>query len=220
MQDTIKKISSTQTNISFLQPSPELLEYQDLMPIKAEDREALKADIEKSGFIRDAIKVYQDASGEYFIIGGLNRWEIAKELNIDIVPIDVYSGTTGQVKELVIDDNLNRRHLSKASKKELEKAKREQIKINLVLRPEKSNRSIARDLDVDHKTVGKVRANLEEQGEIEKVDKIVTTGGFERSAKNKTPKPKKVEKIPEEKMPKAISKKIVRCPHCQEEFEI
>ena len=75
-------------NPNELQPAPELLNVQDLMPISTEDRENLKADIKKNG-VRDALKVYMDKDFNYYILCGLNRWQIAQELNLATIPIEI-----------------------------------------------------------------------------------------------------------------------------------
>ena len=140
-----------------LEPSPELVEVQALMPIDPADRERLKEDIAKDG-IRDAIKVYKNGS-KYYILGGYNRWRIAQELGISTVPVEIYHIGPEERRDLVIKDNLNRRHLTREQKQRL-------IAYFLKQNPEQSNRAIAEKTGSDDKTVGKVRKQLESGAEI------------------------------------------------------
>jgi ParB-like chromosome segregation protein Spo0J len=149
---------------SALEPSPELIEVQALMPIDPADRERLKEDIAKDG-IRDAIKVYKNGN-KYYILGGYNRWRIAQELGITSVPVEIYHISEKERRDLVIKDNLNRRHLTRDQKQKL-------IEYFLRLEPEKSDRAIAKKTGSDHKTVGSVRRELESTGEIPQLGKRV-----------------------------------------------
>ncbi len=154
------------TNV--LEPSPELIEVQALMPIDPADRERLKEDIAKDG-IRDAIKVYKNGS-KYYILGGYNRWRIAQELGITTVPVEIYYLSEDERRDLVIKDNLNRRHLTREQKQRL-------IEFFLRKDPEQSDRVIAKKTGSDHKTVGSVREKLESGGEIPHVDKRIGKDG-------------------------------------------
>lgn len=154
------------TNV--LEPSPELIEVQALMPIDPADRERLKEDIAKDG-IRDAIKVYKNGS-KYYILGGYNRWRIAQELGIATVPVEIYYLSEDERRDLVIKDNLNRRHLTREQKQRL-------IEFFLRKDPEQSDRVIAKKTGSDHKTVGSVREKLESGGEIPHVDKRIGKDG-------------------------------------------
>jgi len=216
----MKKTTTTQITPQLLTPSPELEELQHLMPMSREDRKALTTDIQKNG-IRDAIKVYQNKDGEFFIIGGKNRWEISLELSLSDVTIDIYEGTTAEIKSLVIDDNLNRRHLTPSQKRTIAGE-------ILKLTPKKSNRQIAKKAGVDHKTVGKEREKLEVSGEIEKVETVTTANGRERTrdVKKKVTPPvskkslddmpiKEAEKRVDEMMKNTTLKQHKKlCPHC------
>jgi hypothetical protein len=190
----MKKTTSMLISPKMLQISDELDELQYLMPIGKEDRKNLEEDIEKNG-VRDPIKVYQNLEGEFFVIGGFNRWEIANNLELDQIPIDIYNGTTDEIKELVINDNLVRRHLTTEQKRKI-------AGFLLSQNPGQSNRAIAEQVKVDPKTIAKVRIEKEEKGEIEPVNATVGRDGVER---------KKVEK----KAPTGIKKTSNSiCPHC------
>ncbi len=127
-----------------IEPSPELLQVQSLMPISQVDRDALKADIQKHG-IKDGLKVYHE-KGRHFILSGLNRWQIAKELGLESVPIDVIDIPKRKRKAYCIDDNLSRRHLTTLQKRTL-------VDYLLNETPLVSSRSIAKKVGVDKNTV-------------------------------------------------------------------
>ena len=154
----MKKTGSTLKNPNALQPSPELISIQPFMPIDPGDRERLKADIQETNEVRDPIKAYESAEGDLFILGGYNRWVIAKELNIK-VPVDTYQGTPKEYRELVIADNLNRRHFTAEQKRQL-------ITMFLKQDPGESNRTIAKKTGATDKTVKAVRTELETGAEI------------------------------------------------------
>ena len=189
-------------NPNQIKPSPELLDIQSVMPISGNDRERLENDIRNNG-VRDAIKVYQTEDGEFLILGGMNRWEIALSEALETIPIDIYFGTPAEYRQLVRDDNLNRRHLT-------DKQKRDLIGFELVKAPEKSNRQIARETKTNHVTVQRVRDKKEESGEIEKQDKTIGGDGISRTTDIKRTEPVKA----------AAPKKIIKCPHCGKDVEI
>jgi ParB-like chromosome segregation protein Spo0J len=164
---------------NLLEPSPELLEVQNLMPMDASDRNRLKEDIEQSGIIRDPIKVYKDGR-KFMILGGFNRWTIAVELGFETVPVEIYRVTEEVRKELVIKDNLNRRHLTSDQKRNL-------IAYFLKEDPSRSNREIAKKTGIDHKTVEPVRRQLEAGGEIPHLKTIKGMDGKEYSKKESIP---------------------------------
>jgi len=163
-----KELVSLQS-VNYLQASPELEELQHLMPISDIDYSNLKKDIEESGEVRDAIKCYQDDEGNFLILGGVNRWKIAKELNIKTVPVQVYKGTKQEYKELVINDNVRRRHMSKEDK---QRVAAELIKIN----PTRSALSISKEVGISDKTVTSIKNDLKGRSEIPNVGTVDTKG--------------------------------------------
>jgi hypothetical protein len=80
--------------------------------------------------------------------------------------------------DYVISVNIQRRHLSAEDKRDL-------IAKVLKAKPEQSNRQIAQQLKVDHKTVATVRAKGEATGEIPQLEK--TTGADGKSRPKKVP---------------------------------
>jgi len=175
MSETFRQDSLT----NLLEPSPELLEVQNLMPMDSSDRNRLKEDIEQSGIIRDPIKVYKEGR-KFMILGGFNRWSIAVELGFETVPVEIYRVTEEVRKELVIKDNLNRRHLTSEQKRNL-------IAYFLKEDPSRSNREIAKKTGIDHKTVEPVRRQLEAGGEIPHLKTVKGMDGKEYSKKESIP---------------------------------
>lgn len=163
-----KELVSLQS-VNYLQASPELEELQHLMPISDIDYSNLKKDIEESGEVRDAIKCYQDDEGNFLILGGVNRWKIAKELNIKTVPVQVYKGSIQEYKELIINDNVRRRHMSKEDK---QRVAAELIKIN----PTRSALSISKEVGISDKTVTSIKNDLKGRSEIPNVGTVDTKG--------------------------------------------
>jgi len=177
----MKKTGNTLKNPSALYPSPELMEIQSFMPIDSADLLRLKNDIKESGEIRDPIKAYYDRkTGTCLILGGYNRCMIAGELGINLIPVDIYEGTSSELRELVLKDNLNRRHLTAEQKRDL-------IKYFLKLDPKKSDRHIAQKTGSHHSTVSKSRKELQTGGEISHVENV--TGSDGKTYKN-IPQPK------------------------------
>jgi ParB-like chromosome segregation protein Spo0J len=165
--------------------SPELLAVQDLMPISAEDREALRESIKRDG-IREPLRGYfeKDESGKrvFFVLSGLNRLEIARELNLATVPVEAVEIDKKNREAFAEDENLARRQLSIKAKKNLA-ARR------LTKSPNLSDRQIAARYGLDNKTVAVVRAELVAREEIPHAEKRTDSKGREQAAnKPKTPK--------------------------------
>ena len=131
-----------------LKLSPELNEVQKYFPINQDDYNRLKKDIEKNG-IRDPLKVYFK-NNECLILGGANRWQIAKEMNILQIPIKIYTLSPDKRKALAIQDNLARRHLTQKQKQNI-------IELLLKENPQASSRSIAKKIKVSPTTVSKIK---------------------------------------------------------------
>jgi hypothetical protein len=122
--------------------------YQLLPPLRDSEYEALKADIAEHGV---QYPIVVDEHGA--VLDGHHRMRICQELGIS-PPIEVRAGLTDDEKhDLALSLNLQRRHLSHLEKREL-------IRAEIELNADRSNRSIARLLAVDHKTVGAVRSEV------------------------------------------------------------
>ena len=157
--------------VSNIDIAPELKEVQFLMPISIQDRENLKQAIEKAGRIRDPLKGYFGKGDKFLILCGKNRLEIAQELNIALVPVEVYMGlSTKMKKDLAISDNKDRRHLNQSQKRTL-------VEYFLKLDPKLSDRKIAKEVNVDHKTVSKARKEAESKRVITPVKTTIGLDG-------------------------------------------
>src|SRR5262249_31945950 len=114
---------------------------------------------------------------DYAIIDGHHRLRACEELGIKGVPTMMRSQLDpAEKRDFALALNLNRRHLSREQKREV---------IAAVLRQttrEWSNREIARAVGVDHKTVGSVRAELVERGEIPHDEKLIDSKGRKQPA--------------------------------------
>jgi 16S rRNA G966 N2-methylase RsmD len=116
---------------------------------------ALKDDIASRGVL---VPVEYDEHGQ--ILDGHHRVRACSELGLKTWPRVVRSGMSDVEKRRHVRSlNLNRRHLTQAQK-------REQIAGALKDAPERTDRQHARDLGVHHTTVGAVRGDMEESGEI------------------------------------------------------
>ena len=87
---------------------------------------------------------------------------------------------TGDPYAFVLSANVHRRHLTGEQKREL-------IGKVLKAQPDSSNRRIARAGEVDHKTVGSVRDELEGRGEIPHVETRQDSKGRQQPARKPAP---------------------------------
>lgn len=155
------------------------MNYQVLPRLSDDDYAALKADIALRGVL---VPVEYDDSGN--VLDGHHRILACGELGITDWPRVVREGMSEEEKRLHARQlNLARRHLDRAQKRDL-------IAAQLKDTPKKSNRQIAEDLKVDHKTVQAVRQASQRRGEIPHVSKIVDKSG--RSQPVKRPDRQKV----------------------------
>ena len=93
------------------------------------------------------------------ILDGRNRWEACKLAHIKPWTRNANREQRKDPLGYVMSMNLHRRHLSMGQK-------RAAIIFKLKTEPEKSNRQIAREAGVDHKTVDRQREKMENGGEI------------------------------------------------------
>ena len=130
--------------------------YQVMPEIDSETFAALKSDIAKRGVITP---IDVDETGA--ILDGHNRYRAWLDLNKnEPPPTIVRTGLTEDEKfAFARRQNLLRRHLSREQKQAL-------IAEQISTAPNRSDRSIAADLGVDHKTVGAARRRLRQGGEI------------------------------------------------------
>jgi hypothetical protein len=121
----------------------------------------LAADIKKNGQ-REAIVRFEDK-----ILDGRNRYNACLKIGRKPLIVD-YNGSDPVA--FVISANVRRRHLTQAQKHEL-------VASLLAMQPERTDRATAKLALVDHKTVGRKRAELEGRGEIPHVERRVDSKG-------------------------------------------
>ncbi|HCJ70845.1 MAG TPA: S-adenosylmethionine-binding protein [Agrobacterium sp.] len=143
--------------------------YQLLPPLSDDDFRALYDDIAAHGV---KVPVEYDEAGE--ILDGHHRVAICKMIGITDWPRFIRKQLTEEGKRSFARSlNFARRHLSGAQRQAV-------IQEHLKDAPQASNRSIARELGVDHKTVAGARTHLEATGEIPQLEKTVGADGKER----------------------------------------
>jgi DNA modification methylase len=146
--------------------------YQLLPSLSTEEYEALKLDIKARGV---QVPIEFDERGN--VLDGHHRLKICRELGIKNYPSIIRAGLTEQQKRVHVRAlNLHRRHLN-------QKQRRFLIAEQLKDTPGISNRQIAEQLKVDHKTVASVRDTLTGRGEIPHVATVKDTKGRSQPAK-------------------------------------
>ena len=129
--------------------------YQFDDPLTPEEYARMKEDIRDRG-VQVAIEF--DENGN--VLDGHHRIQICKELGITDYPTVTRSGLSEKEKRRhARRSNLMRRQLNREQV-------RRQVEAELRDSPEMSNRAIAKQLGVDHKTVGAARERLVRGGEI------------------------------------------------------
>jgi ParB-like chromosome segregation protein Spo0J len=145
-------------------------------PIEAPELLELGEDIKKHG-LKSPAAIFQNPDGTWVLLDGRNRLDAMEAVGIDIefgnpnhfmrVPAD-----TDPVA-YVNSANIQRRHLTAEQKREL-------IGKLLKAKPDKSDRQIAKEAKVDHKTVAAERKQKEATGEIPQSEKTVGADGKTR----------------------------------------
>jgi hypothetical protein len=150
--------------------------FADKFPeMEIDELRKLADDIKANGLI-EPIALYEGK-----ILDGRNRYRACQlygtqprfhELPADTNPV-----------AYVISKNIQRRHLTAEQKRAL-------LATLIKIDPTKSNRQIADEAKVDHKTVGSVREGLEGSGEIPQLDATTGKDGKKRRTKGKGTKGK------------------------------
>jgi hypothetical protein len=118
-------------------------------------------DIKKNG-LQKPITLYEES-----ILDGRNRYLACREAGVE-PKFEQYEGKDPVT--FVYSANVHRRHLSREQKQDL-------VCKLLAEFPERSDREIADMAQVHHKTVGRIRAGLEERGAMRHVESRVDTKG-------------------------------------------
>jgi len=175
----------------------------DIFPLmEGEEFDALVADIKANG-LREKIDLYKGK-----IVDGRNRYRALQQLGIDpstdptrYLRKAIYAHSAGgtvtpyehtnddRVRAYVISKNIRRRHLTPEQKREL-------LAKLVAAQPEKSDRQLAKQAGVDHKTIAKARRKAEATGEASPVEKRVGADG--KARQQPATKPKLVAGVPNE----------------------
>jgi hypothetical protein len=165
----------------------------DLFPMMSPDElVALGEDIKKHGMRVPLVLWHGHDDLELQLLDGRNRLDALEAVGVNLVletPINpgLAVDVTCFGREVliqhekngvdpyayVISANIHRRHLTGEQKREL-------IAKLIKTAPEKSNRQIADQVKVDHKTVAPIRADLERRGEIPHIEYRTDTKGREQ----------------------------------------
>ena len=130
--------------------------------IEGEAFEDLKADIKTQGIL-EPIRIYDGK-----ILDGRNRYAAAKACGHTFTPADFreFVGTLEEAEAWVISTNFHRRQLTNAQKQEI-------IQNEIRKYPNKSDREIAKDLNVAHSTVWSARERLTNSPDAKKFKAFV-----------------------------------------------
>lgn len=145
------------------------------MPISADDRATLRESIKRDG-IREPLRGYYSPDGDFHILSGLNRLEIARELGLPVVPVEVVEVAAAEREAFAVDENRARRQLTLDDKRRL-------AAWLLKRNPAMSNNQAGKLSGLDDKTAGKVRQGLERRSEIPNVEKRTDSKGRMQAAR-------------------------------------
>lgn len=157
------------------QISAELAAVQKLMPISADDRETLRESIKRDG-IREPLRGYYSPDGDFQILSGVNRLEIARELGLPVVPVEVVEIKQADREAFAIDENRARRQLTLDDKRRL-------AEWLLKRNPAMSDRQIGKLAGVSKNTAAVTRKGLEGRGQIDHVAKRADSTGRMQAAR-------------------------------------
>jgi DNA-binding transcriptional regulator YhcF (GntR family) len=184
----------------------------ELFPMMPEpELRELAEDIKKNG-VRFPVTLWRGGwNGDTYLLDGRNRLD-AMELAGNRLnwrggyakAFDDFGFHTvgGDPYEYVITANLHRRHLTSEQKREL-------VEKVLKAKPETSDRVIAKQTKVDHKTVGKARTKLESTGEIPQTEKTFGADGKARAKKKKASAKKKLTKLDSVATPRVAETQVI-----------
>lgn len=138
--------------------------------IEGDWMEDLIEDIKANG-IREPVSLWRDPrSGRTLTLDGRNRFQAAELGGLALMQVPVRWVETDDPFGFVMSANVLRRHLSV-------KQRREAAAELIALDPTRSDRQVAKATGVSHPTVGKVRRELEESGDAERVTARTDTLG-------------------------------------------
>ncbi|GAB4437490.1 MAG: hypothetical protein Kow0031_19300 [Anaerolineae bacterium] len=121
----------------------------------------------------DPVEALEDGAGGVFVWDGTHRGEAARRVNRFLL-VNLKPGTRAEAEWLAL--GANQKHGLRRSREDRQYVVRQALQ-----HPEgasRSDREIGRHCGVDHKTVGRIRAELEASGEISRItERTVTRNG-------------------------------------------
>lgn len=136
--------------------------YQEFGRLTPEEFAALERSILGRGV---EVAIVFDEHGN--VLDGHHRLTICEKHGISDYPTTIRTGLTEDEKRDYAQTlNMARRNLSREQKQK-------QVRNRLKRNPEHSDRLIAQALGVDHKTVGRIRTEMESGGEVPHVERKV-----------------------------------------------
>ncbi|WP_245763355.1 ParB N-terminal domain-containing protein [Paraburkholderia diazotrophica] len=164
----------------------------------------LRASIEAHGV---QVPIIVDEHGN--TIDGHHRQKLAAELGIEY-PREVREGLSDDEKRmLALTLNTKRRMLTPEQIREV-------IGKALHIAPERSDRHVAADLRVDHKTVASVRREQEDVGKLPHIEKRIDTQGRRQPATKPTAVSTPARKPSKPKAPPPVVERVVPPPELRE----
>lgn len=162
---------------SDLTPHPKLGPDGILPPLSDEEYAGLVESIRKDGIMQPIVVAWP----ERVILDGHHRWRAAQEIGLEHVPVMTQEfGDDAAHLRLGLSLNFDRRHLTGAQKKAAAETLLRQD-------PKQSDRAVAVAVGLAPTTVGTVRADLEERGDVSKLDTRTDTTGREQPARKPRP---------------------------------
>ena len=128
------------------------------------------AEMMQAGITFDAAQAVQDNQGQFFVFDGYHRGEAARRVG-QLLLVDIISGSRTEAEWLALA--ANQKHGLRRTHKDKQHVVRKAL--NHPNGVALSDREIARHCGVDHKTVGKVRRQLELSGEIPQMEERTVT---------------------------------------------
>jgi len=144
----------------------------DFPLLEGQEFDDLVADIKAHG-LHEPIVIFQGQ-----ILDGRNRYRACEAAGVTYVADNILDPGFDAVA-YVVSKNIHRRHLKPEKRNEL-------IAELLKLNPHKSDRQFAKEIGVDHKTIGAVRRKAEDVGSIPHVEKRTDTKGRKQAAHKST----------------------------------
>lgn len=160
-----------------------IVEHRNYLPtLTAEERKNLENSIREHGIQSPLILM----KGTTFLLDGHNRLEVAKKLNIKVVPVEVQA--TNNAEEWILRNQLSRRNLSELNRDKLMTALYKKIKEKSGVDKEKKEediKALAKAAKVSKSTLNRVVKQQEEIAALpaEVQEKVAEAGTRREAAK-------------------------------------